>query len=791
MTEVELLKTAHEQLTSTSEDVRYSAVKVLATSNALGAIPLLMRAVGDSSYRIREQALNGICSFHKDVIFPRLEDFLRNNENANLRTAAMEAFPRYGKEAVPYLLQLLHDYDEEIRMFAASLLGDIKAPSSVEFLIEALDDPDENVQHAAAESLGKIKDTRAVKPLISCLNRGFWVKYPAVIALGEIQDPSATLHLIELLDDEMVRQAVIEALGKIGDPAAIPVLAKLLSCNDPLLRNDIVAALVNIQHKVKTDTCLPSIKKALANEELIEHLLNSLRSSDIATKKNAVIALGWLKEKRALPTLLELLYDYELEEYVVGAIVSIGEDTLPALISALSNPDPKFQISVIRCLEWIGHIDGIKACLPLLSSDNSNVRYHALLAMSGALELEEIENGIIKLLNDIVPEIQQLLIEILGKSRSPRLVSKLISELDDDKHPKRILVVQILGRMKNPEVLDLLISLLDDENEELRAEVYKAISAIRGGQIPSEIINKGLNDKSPLVRKALSQALHPAKGEIAENALLSLLKDPAPEVRMAVIETWGKTGEASKVKNLIQAFGEADKYLRLSIIRALGNIADKESVQFLNELAKNPEVDIKRTAIESLGKIKDKRAVPILVMALDDPDWSIKSSAIRALGEIGDKRCYPHLLEKLDDPDDIIKKEAILALAKLGAKGAVNFILPLLHKESIQLEVINALEKLGISDVEFFDGFFERCNAKLKCLLVDAIGRLKQPHLTDFLIKVIENDFFTVRSRAAKALGEIGGKKAFHALLMAQKNDPSEEVRKEAAIALQKLDAKK
>ena len=85
MSEAEFLKSAYEQLSASAEESRYSVVKDLAKLQSLGAVPMLMKAVGDSSYRIREEALKGICSFPRDVIFPRLEDFLRNHDNANLR----------------------------------------------------------------------------------------------------------------------------------------------------------------------------------------------------------------------------------------------------------------------------------------------------------------------------------------------------------------------------------------------------------------------------------------------------------------------------------------------------------------------------------------------------------------------------------------------------------------------------------------------------------------------------------------------------------------------------------
>jgi HEAT repeat protein len=69
------------------------------------------------------------------------------------------------------------------------------------------------------------------------------------------------------------------------------------------------------------------------------------------------------------------------------------------------------------------------------------------------------------------------------------------------------------------------------------------------------------------------------------------------------------------------------------------------------------------------------------------------------------------------------------------------------------------------------------------------LSRLKDFCLVDFLDKIInEEEFFAVRLHAVKVLGELKEKKAISILLKAQKEDTSEEVRKEASIALEKFE---
>jgi len=782
------LEGATARLCSEVEETRYAAVKELTMIRSTDVLTHLLEAVGDASIRIRNAALHSICSFPLELVFPRLEDFLRDQERAHLRTAAMEAFPRYGKEATPWLLRLLKDGDEEVRMFSATILGDIRDPAAVDDLIDALNDTDDNVRHASAEGLGKIGDARAVHPLIDCLHQDFWIQYPAIIALGRIGDPSAIEHLLPLLDDEMLRQAVIESLGQIGDVAAIPALTGALSRSDPALRNDTIASLVNIQRMAKPKGgCLPSIKHALSDGDLIDHLLHCLQDSDPEIRRNAVIALGWLKDKRAVAPLMALMTSYDLEEYVVGALVSIGDGAISSLIEGLQNPDPRIRACIIRCIDWIGNKHGIEVCITSLKDENMEVRNQAAMAMAGWLDPEVVEDGLIEALSDPEPEMRSLVAEILGRSSSERLVDRLLPELAMKDHSRRLLAINILGRLKNPRTRKPLQGLLEDSSAEIRSAAYIALSTLTAEGLSGEVLARGIADASPRVRRAVASSISAETGTPLEGTLLVLLRDQDQDVRLAAIEALGRIGDPSCAEDLIRAFSDAPKHLCLAVLKAMGNLRNTRSLRFLTGFLKKPDPDLKHIAIESLGMLKDKRSVPDLIKAMDDSDWSIRSAAVQALARIGDRRCAGALREGLKDPDDIVKKEAIRTLGALGDQAAANAMLPFLHDEHVQDEVLKSLERLGIPDLVPFAEHFRRSNARLKCRLVALLGRLRKPGMVEFLTGILDQEFFTVRCWVAKALGDLGDRRAIPPLRRLQKEDPSEEVRKEAAAALKKL----
>ena len=73
----------------------------------------------------------------------------------------------------------------------------------------------------------------------SALRTEPWLQYPAIHALGEIGDPRASGALLELLADEMLRGAVMEALGRLGGRDALAHLLPHLYDPDPTLRSAI------------------------------------------------------------------------------------------------------------------------------------------------------------------------------------------------------------------------------------------------------------------------------------------------------------------------------------------------------------------------------------------------------------------------------------------------------------------------------------------------------------------------------------------------------------------------
>src|SRR5262252_6673487 len=108
------IQAALEQLRTGEEPVRRRVVEEPGRSRRPEAVTPLLLAVSDESWPVRQAATELLAGFDEAALLPYLEAALRDDEDAAMRNAAMEIYVKMGPPAVPALLALLEDGDEEV-----------------------------------------------------------------------------------------------------------------------------------------------------------------------------------------------------------------------------------------------------------------------------------------------------------------------------------------------------------------------------------------------------------------------------------------------------------------------------------------------------------------------------------------------------------------------------------------------------------------------------------------------------------------------------------------------------
>ncbi len=101
------------------------------------------------------------------------------------------------------LAELLREPDADLRVQAALALDERLDQQATAALIRALGDENANVRFHAIEAPGKLRAAEAVAPSLAVVEtRDFYLAFPALDALAQINDSSVALHLTWLLDDD-------------------------------------------------------------------------------------------------------------------------------------------------------------------------------------------------------------------------------------------------------------------------------------------------------------------------------------------------------------------------------------------------------------------------------------------------------------------------------------------------------------------------------------------------------------------------------------------------------------
>src|ERR1700693_2225475 len=147
------------------------------------------------------------------------------------------------------------------------------------------------------------------------------VRETAIYILGLLESPVATPMLIQALNDQVpsVRLQAVKALGRVGNPEAVPALLNTLRGADEQLGSQIFSALVRL------------------GRAAVPALLEASNSNSTWMRWQAIRALGAIRDRRALPALVDALSDADHSVAWMGAkgLTQFGRLSLEPVLQLL------------------------------------------------------------------------------------------------------------------------------------------------------------------------------------------------------------------------------------------------------------------------------------------------------------------------------------------------------------------------------------------------------------------------------------------------------------------------
>ncbi len=203
----------------------------------------------------------------------------------------------------------------------------------IDIQIDLLNDSDWVVRREAIITLGEMGDERCVEPIVRCLRDGDWqVREASVEALAMIGSPAVEL-LLRYIRDYDARKSVIKTLGKINDERVLDPLISLLH-NDEF-KDDATWALAEL------------------GKPAVGRLLELLKDPDEGIRKQAILALGEIKDASCVDALIESLKDSDwfTRLSAASALEKIGDPRgREAVKPLMKDPDLVVRLRIERML---------------------------------------------------------------------------------------------------------------------------------------------------------------------------------------------------------------------------------------------------------------------------------------------------------------------------------------------------------------------------------------------------------------------------------------------------------
>ncbi len=806
-----LIPTFEAVLTETGNapEVGYRAITALEQLASSGAaentaiVPALQLALRNNSAQVRMHAAKLLGRIQTGVAVPDLIRLL-SDQNSYVKNTAIDALNRIGAPATAPLLEVLETK-------ARNLIPDEDTGFTADYQYIASAYIDElwmkkyriATQAAAIQTLGLLRSEEAVQPLIKELaNEELQAQaLAALVEMGGVAVPLMLDPLKNSTDETRIR--IADALGRIGDRRAIESLIEALT-NDPHKEVKALAAIG--LGNIRTRRAVPALTEALTYDDTTAtHAATALGKIDVATEdavqKLIIIAMGKQMRETLRLAAIEALWQLKPEDA-----------TQPMLLLVFSDESsPIIRANAVKVLSRIKAPETTSVLLWVLSTQFDEIsdfqrhmkrKYKTLDALRTQVESFQIRwtpdypRANYRTWGELKPIPSLVRSEVahaLGIIKGDAVVEPLIRALEDDARATvRQSAAWALGEIKGDAATTALItSLKKDKQGVVRQESAIALGKIAGQRVVDPLLDALRNDKYETTRVRAAIALRELQA--ADKALADILKkgvgsfDDGYEVlsvQNEIITALITSNNTATSEFVLDALKSADDtWVRWAFVHILGASANAVAADAMLEELKHPSYVVRKRAANSLGGFKERRMVEPLITVLENSDEmkSIRAAAIVSLNVLKDERAAVPLLTALSDENAEIRLQAAAALGALRDSKAVEKLSEIvenpLEPDNVRAAAVTALGNIG--DKSAADVLIRALDIRVGNIAKDAIialGKLESEAAVPKLIAILEDKRIplyagtavlanaSARTKAARALGTIGGPRAAEAL---------------------------
>ncbi|MDD2335416.1 MAG: HEAT repeat domain-containing protein [Geobacteraceae bacterium] len=646
-------------LSSSEEETRRVAVVSLSSASLEKSSEFLFHAMGDSSWRVRKEAVEVfLSSADAELFIERLFNLLRSQDNAGLRNSAAEALIRLGKSSLPVLELHARDRDSDVRKFVVDILGAIGDRTAVKLLVHSLNDSDPNVAMAAAETLGTIGGAEALQPLLAALSRqDITLRYTILETLAKIGEPFPLETVSPFLAEGLLKKAVYDCLCSVGRADAAPLLVQGLAEAGKSVREAAVKALMAIRDRVPdewAENACDTLLQGLADTPVVEGLLVLLDTSDIVLHRALIRIFGLIRDPRTARAILRSCRSEQLLPDCLPALRAQGAVSIGFLEDEFSGGDEEERANILRLSGEMGLREAAPLLRRALDEPSPQVREVSVRSV-GMIGLIEMIPEVAELLGDFDQDVRIAALETLAllADLDPSSVGKIAAVLAvSDEPDKRRDAVFLCGVLRDRERLSLLMK---DADDLVRRTAVQGLARLGGDDVVHHL-TMALTDENSGVRIAAASTLGETGKQNAVEPLVLVMADPDPWVRCAALRSLGRIGGDIALAAIESALDETDGLVSLAALDALRHFDTDRSRQLARRATASCNSDVVKSAIELLAELEDPWLDDQWEKFLHHPHWDVRITVVRYLAEKQGQEALPLLRRSLEtETDDLVR----------------------------------------------------------------------------------------------------------------------------------------
>ncbi len=635
----ELLQRISDTLGSSVEELRYRGALQLFAKFQPPPANLVIKVLGDSSWRVRKLAVEKLSAETiDDETLRAIVDALADQDNAGLRNAAAEVLLKVGRPAVGYLLELMDRGGEDERKFAAEILGAIGSPEAFDSLRNLLGDEDENVRAAAAEALGRLGRPEAAKDLVDLLGRdGMMVKLSCLAALDELGVGVEPDVLLDLCERGPLRPHLYRLMGRCQDQKVLEQLLKGLMARGRTEMAAAAGALVELADNIDPQGRVEiQVEVARQGQRLVDKLYQIFEGGSQREREAAVVLAGWTGSEDVVDLLLDAAEQPALYQLAKASLVGLGEKVFHRLRKSYEEGGESRRVLI---LELIGE-------MPSSTGDD--------LLLDALLEPEPV---------------CQVAVEVLAKRAGSRAVERLVAMLKSEFATRRDILVRalikvgsrfqdmVIGELRQllssnmPELrraaaevscalarqndVPTLIQLASDGDPHVRAAAVSALGTVADTETAVDRLRVVLADEDASVRLAAVRALQGHEGQDVSKLLLASLHDPDELVVREALIGIGKLENGVLVDRVSSFVGHPNGLVATAAVRACAQLSP-EGQDWLDKAMEHPDPEVAREAMAACENRPPDEVRGLLERGLKHRNWAVRLQAVKTIGKTGD-----------------------------------------------------------------------------------------------------------------------------------------------------------